>query len=670
MPERSKSAAGLILARAPGPETTWEELARWWADLVEQLTQDEPAGGYTRFDALLAWCEQHSEDGFRLGSLLTRSLAICEPGRTLTEAGISIRPTLLGELTRRLVAKVVPPVAEPRELEDLLDVSLGNAAHVAWLAGLPADRLRRFAEVTGLDRSSGWPELRQDVAVAIGVLAARICSEGLGDEVRRTIHDDHVSQGGFLRLSFAGAEIARHQDPGEQAGLLPELGRAVEGCSLAIDQVVDRMSQHAVSADIVYRMERARCCLGRIRQLASLLAPQPSLQSFLLAHAFLVHLCQTRNQQSSVRRLIAEHTRLLAKRVVLHAASTGKAYITGGYREWRSMLSAAIGGGFVMAIALHVKLVLGLATYPEGIAWLIFGCTYAGAFAWLHLAHWTLATKQPPVTAAALAQCIGTGDQVAILDLVRRLVRSQLASVLGNLLAVCVLGAASALLWQAATGERLMSDLKASGILAAHDPLSSGVVLFAVETGIVLYLSGLLSGWLSNQAQGRNLARSFARNSILRYAVAPGRRDAWAAAIARNLPGLGTAIILGFMLAALPVVGAITGLPCDLRHVTISAGSVTMALASHPEALASSFGIAAIAGVLLVGVINILVGFSCALFTALRADGQPIRSALPLLRRIAADALRRPLAYLLPFRGGTESRFALTRIEDDPPGRP
>jgi site-specific recombinase len=209
----------------------------------------------------------------------------------------------------------------------------------------------------------------------------------------------------------------------------------------------------------------------------------------------------------------------------------------------------------------------------------------------------------------------------------------------------------------------------ASGILTAHDPLGSGVVFFAAETGVVLYLSGLLNGWLSNQAQGRNLARSFARNSILRYAVAPERRDAWAATIARNLPGLGTAIALGFMLAALPVVGAITGLPCDLRHVTISAGSVTMALASQPEALASSIGIAAIAGVLLVGLINILVGFSCALFTALRADGQPIRSAFPLLRRIVGDALRRPLAYVLPFNGGTGSRYALSRVDDEPPSR-
>jgi site-specific recombinase len=661
---------GILLAHAPGPETTWEERARWWADLVEHLTQDEPAGhAYARFDELLAWCDLHPEDGHRLGSVLIRSLAVCEPGRTLTEAGIPIRPTLVGELLRRFVAKVIPPVAEPLELEDLVDVSLGNAEHVTWLAGLPADRLVRFAEVTGLDRTSGWPELRQDVAVAIGVLAARICSEGLGDEARRTIHDDHASQGCFLRLSFVGAEIARQTDPGGQAGLLPELGRAVDGCSLAIDRIVARMGQHAVSADLVYRMERARCCLGRIRQLASLLAPQSSLQSFLLAHAFLVHLCQSRNQQSSIRRLIAEHTHLLAKRVVLHAASTGKTYITGGYAEWRTMLSAAIGGGFVMAVALHAKLALGLATYPDGIAWLVFGCTYASAFAWMHLAHWTLATKQPPVTAAALAQCIGTGDQGAILDLVRRLVRSQLASVIGNLLAVCSLGAASALLWHAATGDRLLSDGMASGILTAHDPLGSGVVFFAAETGVVLYLSGLLNGWLSNQAQGRNLARSFARNSILRYAVAPERRDAWAATIARNLPGLGTAIALGFMLAALPVVGAITGLPCDLRHVTISAGSVTMALASQPEALASSIGIAAIAGVLLVGLINILVGFSCALFTALRADGQPIRSAFPLLRRIVGDALRRPLAYVLPFNGGTGSRYALSRVDDEPPSR-
>jgi site-specific recombinase len=111
---------------------------------------------------------------------------------------------------------------------------------------------------------------------------------------------------------------------------------------------------------------------------------------------------------------------------------------------------------------------------------------------------------------------------------------------------------------------------------------------------------------------------------------------------------MGTSILLGFMLAALPVAGAITGAPIDLRHVTISAGSVTLALASQPALALAWAGSAAICGVLLVGLVNLTVGFGCALATALRADGLPVRRALPLLASTLRDVLRRPWSYLLP----------------------
>lgn len=640
---------------------------RWWGDLVAVLREDEDGGTYVRFAALVARLEISPGEAAGLAEVLTTTLTVCEPGRTLTDTGIPLRPTFTGELLRRLVSKIVPPVAEARELEDLLDSCLGDAEAPAWLAGLPPDLLQRFVVAIGLDRSTGWPALREDAATAIGILAARVCADGLSDDARRTIHEDRGIQADFLRLVDISVEVARHPGSSELALILPALALAVDACDHAAEHVVARMSEHAVSADLVYRMERLRSCLGRIRQLGALLAPSGGAEAVHHGHAFLVQLCTARLAQTSVRSLLADHTRLLARRVVLHAAATGNRYITGGYAEWRLMLSAAIGGGFVMAVALQAKLGLGVVHYPAGIEWLVFGFTYAAAFVWMHLAHWTLATKQPPVTAAALAHTLGAGNPAASRELVRRLVRSQIIAVVGNLLAVGVLGAACAVLWQAVTGSPLLGAEVAGGILANHDPQGSGVLIFAAETGFVLFFSGLIQGWLANQAQGRNLARSFARASLLRHlVVAPAKRERWATAIASNLPGLGTSIALGFMLAALPVIGTVTGLPCDLRHVTISAGSVSVALAALPGEVLSRAGVTAILGVLLVGTINILVGFTCALFTALRADGQPISSVFPLLRDIVRDALCRPFSYVLPIDRSERSTTTIPIQPSDP----
>lgn len=639
------------LDRLPDHGAGWEQLVRWWGDWCQALREETQEAPWLAAERQVAWLEANPAAARRLAAALCSTLEHCEPDRTLTDTGLPVRPTLGAEVLRRLMAKVVPPVAEARELEDLLDTCFGDPAAVEWLAAVPPGLVRRFAAATGLDRHPGWPALRAGAAAAVGVLAARVCADGLSDEARRTLHGERGLQGHFLRLADQGVEVARRAAVGGDLGpVLAALLEAVADADRAAARVIERMAEHAVSADLVYRMERLRAGLGRIRRLADLLGGGDDVLE--RAHAFVASLCVARLEQDSVRRLVADHTRMLARRVVLHAAATGSHYITGSYREWRSMVSAAAGGGVAMAVALHLKLALGMVAWPGGVGWLLFGATYAAAFVWMHCVGWTLATKQPPVTAAALAQAMAVGDRGATIDLLRRLVRSQIAAVAGNLVAVAALGVLSALVWRLAVGGALLGGEAGSLVIAGHRPLASGVLLFAAETGVVLYLSGLVHGWLANQAQGRNLARSFARASLLRHLVPVQRRDAWAAAIAANLPGFGTAVLLGFMLAALPVIGAFTGLPCDLRHVTISAGSVAMVLASEPQRIMEPAGMAAITGVLLVGGINIAVGFACALATALRADGLPVSGTLAVGWEVAKDALRRPLAYLLPLRRG------------------
>jgi site-specific recombinase len=646
-----------IWSAMPAAGCAWDVRVSWWTDLFAALRTAPSGTPYQPICDLIAWLRLHPGEGRRLGDCLIDTCAITECARTLTDAGMPIRPTLVGEFVRRLTAKLLPPVAEDRELEDLLSACWGDPATLIWLAGLPGGLLSELAEVMALAQRTAWPELRDDAIDAVAVLATRICAEGLSDEARRAIHGDREIQARFLLLADQGIAVARSLKPGgTPAAELSRMAKALSEAESAADAVTRRMAQHTVSSDLVYRMERLRSWIGRCRQLCDLLSAAAPDRAFHRAHAFLVHVCTARLANTSLRGLLRDHTRLLARRVVLHAAQTGSRYIAAGYAEWRIMLSAAIGGGFVMAVALHAKLGIGAIRWPAGLEWLLFGSNYATAFAWMYLAHWSLATKQPPVTAAALAQTIGTGHVPTMVGVVRRLMRTQLVSVAGNLLAVVTLAVASSMAWRLATDETMLSDEASRHILQAHDPLGSGVLLFAVETGFVLYLSGLVQGWIANQAQGRNLARSVARNHLLCRLLPLQRRQIWAGRIAAHAPGFGASVLLGFMLAALPVIGRFTGLPCDLRHVTISAGSVGMALASLPECLVQTSGIAAMVGVIAVGCLNILIGFTCALVTALRADGLPIASAVPFLAIVVRDAVRHPLAYLLPIGDPAEIR--------------
>ena len=73
------------------------------------------------------------------------------------------------------------------------------------------------------------------------------------------------------------------------------------------------------------------------------------------------------------------------------------------------MLSAAATGGVVLSVTTHVKFIvvsLGLAAFWSGF---FAGLNYAVSFVIVQLIHGTVATKQPAMTAPAMARKLADG---------------------------------------------------------------------------------------------------------------------------------------------------------------------------------------------------------------------------------------------------------------------
>jgi site-specific recombinase len=80
---------------------------------------------------------------------------------------------------------------------------------------------------------------------------------------------------------------------------------------------------------------------------------------------------------------------------------------------------------------------MGLPLFIDGV---VASINYALSFVLIHLLHGTLATKQPALTAAAMAHQLNAprarGRLRGFVDEVANLVRSQVAAIMGNLLLV------------------------------------------------------------------------------------------------------------------------------------------------------------------------------------------------------------------------------------------
>jgi site-specific recombinase len=114
------------------------------------------------------------------------------------------------------------------------------------------------------------------------------------------------------------------------------------------------------------------------------------------------------------------------------------------------------------------------------------------------------------------------------------------------------------------------------------------------------------------------------------------------------------------------VIARFFGIPFDVRHVTLSTGTLALAAARFGT---SSFGkdwfYYAMAGIGVTFVLNLGVSFSIASFVALRAYDVSGREQLLLLRFLLRQLVRSPLKFLFPVERDSPPLSVLTAVTEE-----
>jgi site-specific recombinase len=279
---------------------------------------------------------------------------------------------------------------------------------------------------------------------------------------------------------------------------------------------------------------------------------------------------------------------------------------------------------------------------------------YALSFCLIQFTHGTLATKQPAMTAAAMAGKLKharhRGRLREFVDEVAHLTRSQVAAIFGNLAVVAPAALVVGMLWEFAGGATVPAPAKAEATVQSLSIIGATPV-YAAFTGVLLWVSAVLSGWVENWATFRRLPEAIAQQPRLVYAFGAERMEQVAGWFEQNVAGLGGNLALGVLLGMVPVAAAFFGLPLDVRHVTLSTGSLALAVHTLGPAimLSGSFWLA-VAGIAAIGVLNLGVSFSLALWVAIRSTGARELSRRRVYRVVTARFLSTPRDFLLPPR--------------------
>jgi site-specific recombinase len=316
------------------------------------------------------------------------------------------------------------------------------------------------------------------------------------------------------------------------------------------------------------------------------------------------------------------------------------------------MLVSAGGGGVLTTGTATLKFLIGWAKFAPFVEGVLAATNYATSFIVMQLCGFTLATKQPSMTAAALASSMsehaGHKDLQNLVTMIARITRSQLAAAAGNIGLVIPTALVFAELWRRQTGASFLDEDTARYVIHSLHPTRSGTVFYAALTGVLLWCSSVGAGWLENWSTYRRLPEAIAEHRVHRLV---GRRVTrfFARAFQHNISGFGGNVTLGVLLGMTPVLGKFFGLPLDVRHVTLSTGALMLAASALGSAeLASPEFLGACAGIAVIGALNFGVSFFFALQVALRAREVGYRDRLRLLLSVAITFVRSPLQFLVP----------------------
>jgi site-specific recombinase len=575
--------------------------------------------------------------------------------KLFAQVGLPSRQGFFSELTDRVLRHLLPAPPDPERLSELLLRLFPGPSDVAWLESLPpASMARLFTLVSELQHSLPAPGalLRANLVDALTLLSTQTAALGLAEDVRDRSPGVAFRASPFLRLRrTCDSVLARDA----AADTLRELSAALSECRQVVAQVTSHLEQSGVSVDLVYRLESLRRGLDRMEAISRVLGAARGEDRCREGLALVAGLLRHSYADRSVRELTRTNLRLLARKVIERAGHSGEHYITTTRAEFHAMVHSAAGGGLLTAFTAALKFFLGGLALAPFFAGLFAALNYAGSFVLMQALGFTLATKQPSMTAATLAGAIdeGSGSREErlrrLLELIPRITRSQLAAALGNLSCVLPAAVGLALAFQLVTGQSLLTPDKATAVVESIHPWRSATLLFAAITGVLLWVSSVAGGWLENFFVYRRIPEALAHHRGLRRLLGEAGARKLAEGVLHHVAGVGGSVMLGVLLAVTPGVGSFFGVPVDVRHVTLTFGSLAFAgCALGPDAVMQPGFLAALLGVLAIGALNFGVSFALALAVALRARDASLSDGLLLLRVLAVRLLTGPRTFLLP----------------------
>lgn len=635
------------------------------AALVDEMRPPRPEQVEPATLAVIELCHILDSDPAMAQALrdaILRLLGERKPVSLLVDSGIQPSNGFFSEMWRRFNHKLLPDAIDPAYLKDLFALIFSRSSDVQWVLGVDDEVWLQLLQALRFDTAEEplLATCRRNLLDAVHVLSYRISAMGLESELIRSHPEleDHASPfivqnielGAFLTDLKKDDDADAEKEEADAKHILVMLDQ----CRQVIAKIRRNISQTGTSIRLTFILQRMT---QQIRRLEILLGMISSLRAGDNADLAFVRLFKDlvygECHKNDARQHWHGNMELLALRVTDNASRTGEHYITATRSQYFELMRSAMGAGFIITLMATIKVLLAgqhMAPLTEAI---LFSLNYGLGFVIIHILHFTVATKQPAMTANSIALSIDGSDNKtremdSLVTIIAQMMRSQLVAILGNVIIVLPFAMLVAGLLFGLNEHHFISPQKAVQMLKDVNPLQSGSVIYAGIAGICLFLSGLIAGYHDNMATYNKIPQRLRALGWLQKLLGRERLDRMAVYIENNLGALAGNFYFGCLLGGMSGLGVLLGLPVDIRHITFSSAFVGFSLVGLDFAISPAVLWMTALGLALIGFMNLTVSFCLALYVAMKSRKVSFRQwrllATALLRRI----YERPREFLFP----------------------
>ena len=615
----------------------------------------------TNFEVFLAYLKNNEEIKNNFRDYLFILFSNKSFAKALTDANILSENAFFPELKKRISYKFLPPVEDENTISYIISKVLFNPKSDSdYIKNIKPEDGSEFFKLMEIEKISTLPKVKKELLISANILALRSVGNALEAGITKMVPEYKNFDNPFVALqSELDSLIGRFKkDKDLQIDSkdvdYKQIKIYLQQCLDFVDKAFKNACKFGISSKINQSLLKIRQQLRRIQDIIPILVVDTEEDILTNSKNLVSNTLKYNSHRNNVRELIDDSTRLISHLITSHTAETGTHYIATSPKEYLKMFWKASGGGIIVGFLCIFKMMMSYSHGSEFSHAVLYSLNYAFGFIIIYLLGFTLATKQPAMTAATMAKVLSDESSSEknykeFANLVAKLSRTQFIAFVGNVLwsfpvALAIIYGMDWFL------EKNFAVAKADKLLKDLNPIESKAILHACIAGFFLFISGIISGNISNSSIFNQIPERISQSPFLNQVIGAKNSKKLSDFYTKHWAGIISNFWFGIFLGVIAPLGVFLGLDLDIRHITFSAGNFALALYGKGFDIDTYTFTISLVTIFLIGAFNFIVSFGLSMLLAFRSRKVNFGELTIIYKTILKYFIKNPLRFFIPLK--------------------